>query len=175
MAARLTIPAMYAALTAAGAAIAIPFPGTTVPFTLQVFFVLLTGALAGPAAGATSMIVYLALGLAGMPVFSMMTAGPGILLGPTGGYLAAFPAAALVVGAIAGPRKGAGTVRTIVAMLLGVALIHAAGISRLCWFTGKPLGSPAIAAVLPFIPLDAVKAVAAGIIASRARRLALPG
>ena len=60
---------LFAALTAAGARLAVPLPGTAVPFTLQVLAVLLSGFLLGPFVGAASQIVYLAAGLAGAPVF----------------------------------------------------------------------------------------------------------
>ncbi len=167
IAARVTIPAMLAALTAIGAVIAIPLPGGAVPFTLQVFFVLLAGAVAGPTDGATSMLVYLALGTAGIPVFSMMTAGPGVLLGPRGGYLMAFPVAALVTGVLAGPRSGAGVLRTVLAMLLGLASIYALGAIWLCRVTGKSPGAALAVGVVPFIPLDVAKALAAAVIASK--------
>jgi biotin transport system substrate-specific component len=94
----------FAVLTAIGAQVEIP--GKPVPFTLQTFFVLLAGALLGPRSGFLSMMLYLAIGAAGLPVFS--TAGFGIakLLGPTGGYLLAFPLAAFVVGWLVAKHEG---------------------------------------------------------------------
>ncbi|MGH7539390.1 MAG: biotin transporter BioY, partial [Gemmatimonadota bacterium] len=81
----------FAALTALGARIAVPLPGTPVPFTFQVVAVLLAGVLLGPRLGAASQAAYLAAGASGLPIFA---AGGGVayLLGPTGGYLLAFPA-----------------------------------------------------------------------------------
>lgn len=93
---------LFAALTAAGAQIEIP--NSPVPFTLQTFFVLLAGAVLGPRVGALSMLAYLAAGALGMPVFSSFGFGLARLLGPTGGYLLAFPVAAFTVGALAGAR-----------------------------------------------------------------------
>src|SRR6476659_8985067 len=89
----------FAAAVAAASQIAIPIPGTPVPFTLQPMLVVLAGILLGPAAGATSMLLYLLAGAAGLPVFTPIGL-PGIarFFGPTGGYLIAYPAAAFVAG-----------------------------------------------------------------------------
>src|ERR671921_1857729 len=82
--------------------IAVPIPGTPVPITLQPLVVVLAGMWLGPVAGATSMLLYLVAGALGLPVFSPFGA-PGIarFLGPTGGYLFAYPLAAFVAGALA--------------------------------------------------------------------------
>src|ERR1700755_412224 len=92
----------FAAAVAAASQIAIPLPFTPVPITLQPMLVILAGMMLGPVAGATSMLLYLAAGAAGLPVFTPVGA-PGIarLFGPTGGYLLAYPIAAFVAGAIA--------------------------------------------------------------------------
>src|SRR6185437_5894350 len=86
----------FAAAVAAASQIAIPLPGTPVPFTLQPMLVVLAGMWLGPTAGAASMVLYLAAGAAGLPVFTPLGA-PGLarFVGPTGGYLIAYPAAAI--------------------------------------------------------------------------------
>src|SRR4051794_1944282 len=91
----------FAAILAAASQIAVPLPFTPVPITLQPLVVVLAGLMLGPVGGATSMVLYLAAGAAGLPVFAPMGA-PGILrfFGPTGGYLIAYPAAAFVAGAL---------------------------------------------------------------------------
>src|SRR5689334_14282477 len=93
---------MGAVLVAMAAQVSIPLPGTPVPMTLQPMAVLLVGGLLGPELGALSMILYLAMGAAGLPVFTPTVPLPGItrLLGPTGGYLLAYPVAAWAVGAV---------------------------------------------------------------------------
>src|SRR5436190_3314140 len=85
-----------AILVAAAAQVALPLPGTPVPFTLQPLAVLLVGGLLGARFGALSLILYLAMGAAGLPVFTPTVPLFGIarLLGPTGGYLLAYPIAA---------------------------------------------------------------------------------
>src|SRR5438477_12447643 len=94
-----------AVLVAAAAQIAVPLPGTPVPMTLQPMAVLLVGGLLGARLGALSMILYLAMGAAGLPVFTptVPLAGFAWLFGPTGGSLCAYPIRACSVGAVVPP------------------------------------------------------------------------
>lgn len=85
-------------LTSLGAFVRIPLPFTPVPVTLQTFFVLLSGALLGKGYGAVSQTAYLALGVAGLPIFAQAGFGAAYLFGPTGGYLAGFVLASLFLG-----------------------------------------------------------------------------
>ena len=85
-------------LTIVAAQLSIPLPFTPVPFTLQPMIVLLGGAALGARLGMTSQILYIAIGLAGLPVFAaspILPQGFGRLLGPTGGYLMSYPFAAM--------------------------------------------------------------------------------
>ncbi len=153
---------LFAVLTAAGARLAVPLPGTAVPFTLQVLAVLLSGFVLGPYVGAASQIVYLAAGLAGVRVFY---AGGGFayLLGPTGGYLLAFPAAAAIAGAFAwrSPRVGS----MLLGAVLAVAMIHLGGAAWLALVVG---GDAALrGGVIPFLPGDLLKVALAVLIGSR--------
>lgn len=152
----------FVVLTALAARVAIPLPGTPVPFTLQVAAVLLTGALLGPTLGAAAQAAYVAAGAAGLPAFA---AGGGLayLLGPTGGYLLAYPAAAAATGWLVHRRPGLGW--SALGMAAGVAVIHAGGMAWLSVLSG-----PAAAfelGVLPFLLVDAVKAVAVLLVAER--------
>src|SRR5690348_9206838 len=97
----------FTALTAAAAQISVPLPFTQVPLTFQPTVVLLSGIVLGPRLGAMSQILYLAAGIAGLPVFAaspILAPGAWRLLGPTGGYLLSYPLAAFVAGALA--RRG---------------------------------------------------------------------
>lgn len=118
---------LFAALTAAGAQIEIP--NSPVPFTLQTLFVLLSGALLGPRLGAVSMLAYLGAGAAGLPVFSSFGFGVARLLGPTGGYLLAFPAASFVVGYLSGERPT--FVRLLLSMAGALLIVFACGTLQL--------------------------------------------
>jgi len=154
----LTLPRVIAvilgaALVALAAQVAVPLPGTPVPMTLQPLAVLLVGGLLGPRLGATSMVVYLALGIAGLPVFTPTVPLVGIarLLGPTGGYLLAYPVAAFATGWItADPGRKPGVGRTALGVLAGLVLIHLGGLAQLAILTGDLSGAARLA-TLPFL------------------------
>jgi biotin transport system substrate-specific component len=138
-----------AALVAAAAQVSVPLPGTPVPMTLQPLAVLLVGGLLGAPQGAASLLLYLALGAAGLPVFTPFgVPGVGRLLGPTGGYLLAYPIAAFAVGRIAGDAARWGQLG--LGVLAGLALIHLGGLAQLCILTGS-LQSAVHLGTLPFL------------------------
>ncbi len=155
----------FAVLTAISAKVALPIPGTAVPFTFQTLAVVLSGALLGARLGAASQVAYLSLGLIGIPVFFGPVAGPAYLLGPTGGYLLAYPLAAWLTGYVAGTAGS--VIRTFGAVLLGVAAIYAGGVSWLAaqsgWTAALSLG------LLPFVLADIVKCVMAVMVVERVR------
>jgi biotin transport system substrate-specific component len=148
---------------AAAAQVAIPLPGTPVPVTLQPLVVVLSGLLLGPTLGAASMVIYLALGAIGLPVFAPVGA-PGIarLMGPTGGYLVAFPFAAYAAGLVA--KRSASLSRRWLGAMLGMALIFVGGIAQLTILTGSLRQAIALG-VTPFALFDILKALVAALIA----------
>jgi len=154
-----------ALLVAVAAQFAVPLPGTPVPLTLQVPAVLLVAGLLGPRAGAASMAVYLGLGIAGLPVFAPIgPQGFARLLGPTGGYLLAYPVAAALTGQIVGdarswPRLGA-------ALLAGLAAMYLGGTAQLAVLTGDP-GNALRLGSLPFLLLDLVKLLVVALLLRR--------
>lgn len=140
------------AAVAISAQVAVPMPFTPVPATLQPVAVLSVGALLGPRLGAAALVAYLAAGLAGLPVFAMGGSGLSRLLGPTGGYLMAFPVAAFVAG-LGGTSR---VLKMIPAMLGAVVVLHTMGAAQLALITGD--GSVAWeAGVLPFLVGDLLK------------------
>ena len=144
---------------------ALPIPGTPVPITLQPLVVVLAGLLLGPVDAAAAMVVYIVAGLAGLPVFAPMGA-PGLarLLGPTGGYILAYPVAAAVAGRF-GAGKASYTTRSLAAMA-GILVLYLGGLTQLAVITGS-LGLAAIMGVAPFVAADAVKALVAGALSGR--------
>jgi biotin transport system substrate-specific component len=154
------------------ARVSVPLPFTPVPLTLQNFAVLLVGLALGPAAGFVAMALYLAEGAVGMPVFNPH--GPGgvlQMLGPTGGFLFAYPFAAAAAGwTVRSLHMESRYVRAAIGCILATIVIFACGAT---WFGRTlPLGSPAVwqMAIVPFLPGEIVKvAAAAGIYSSIVR------
>ena len=151
--------AAFVLATAFAAQVAVPLPWTPVPMTLQPLFVILAGAMLGPRLGAMAMAIYVVIGATGAPVFSNGGFDIRWLLGTTGGYLVAAPAAAFVVGSVA--SKGAGWLRTAAALTLGVLTMYVGGVSQLLFVTGQGFGSVLSMAVLPFIAGDVTKVLTA--------------
>ncbi|RRR69246.1 MAG: biotin transporter BioY [Candidatus Viridilinea halotolerans] len=161
------------------AQISVHLPFTPVPITGQTLGVYLIGALYGPRLGAITLLAYLAQGLLGLPVFSMGTSawspirmGLPVIIGPTAGYLLAFPLAAFVVGLLANRGWDRKVSTAIPAMLVGELIILVCGFAWLTAATFMLTGSVSVTAlfglaVLPFLPGTALKIVIAA--------LALPG
>jgi len=118
---------VFAAATALAARVEIPVQ--PVPFTLQTMVVLLAGAFLGARNGALSQVLYIGAGAIGLPVFAGGAIGFARLLGPTGGYLLAFPLAAALVGYLISQRRS--LVWTAVSMMAGLIVIFAAGTAQL--------------------------------------------
>ena len=162
-------------LTAAAAQISIPLPLTAVPLTFQPMVVLVGGLVLGSRLGFASQVLYLAAGIVGLPVFAASaTLPPGALrlLGPTGGYLMAYPIAAFATGYLAERGFDRRYITSVLAMFAGLAIIFVSGVTWLALFartlTGSvPVGIQAALATghYPFILPDAIKlAVAAGLV-----------
>jgi len=153
-------------LTAIAAQISIPLPFTPVPFTFQPMVVLVGAAALGSRRGMASQILYLALGLAGLPVFAASPALPqGIarLIGPTGGYLMAYPAAAFLTGFLAERGFDRRYLSFVLAMIAGLAVVFAGGVAWLT-LTLHSIRAALAAGFFPFVLADLAKLfVAAGV------------
>ena len=155
-----------AVLVALAAQVSVPLPGTPVPMTLQPMAVLLVGGLLGARLGALSMILYLAMGAAGLPVFTpspLLLPGIARLFGQTGGYLLAYPVAAWVTGWLNQPDgvRGVGAqhaapLRVGMGVLAGLVLIHLGGLAQLAILTGN-LSAAARFGTWPFLLGDVLK------------------
>ncbi|USZ71663.1 biotin transporter BioY [Natronosalvus halobius] len=159
--------ALLAVLIGASAYVSIPLPVSPVPFTLQVLFVFLAGLVLGPVWGAVSMVLYLAAGAIGVPVFAGGVGGVGHLFGYTGGYLWSYPIAAFVIGLLVHQgwrvRDPATIQKTTLAaaLLVGLGIIYGLGVPWLAWVQSLSLAEAAIIGMAYYVPLDLVKLAAA--------------
>ena len=154
----MTRVALFAALTAVGAFIRIPLGYSSI--TLQTFFTAMAGCVLGPWYGALSQLVYVALGLVGLPIFTQ-GGGIGYLMQPTCGFLLGLIPAAWVIGRIAGRKPEPKQI--VPACLLGYGVLYAIGVPYMALilntFLGKGMGFSAIvwAGMIPFLPGDMIK------------------
>ncbi|MFN2499151.1 MAG: biotin transporter BioY [Pyrinomonadaceae bacterium] len=146
---------VFSLLTALAAQIVIPVG--PVPITAQTFAVLLTGALLGSRLGAMAMIVYLLEGASGLPFFYGGHGGITHLLGPTGGYLVAFPAAAFITGAFAENGWDKRFLTAVAAMAAGSLLITVAGWAWFSFVTHTSPGAAFKLSIAPFLIGDVIK------------------
>ena len=156
--------AAFVVLTALGGFVRIPLPFTPVPLTLQTFFVLLSGAMLGGSLGVSSQAIYLALGIAGVPLFSYATGGFGYLMGPTGGYMIGFLAASVFLGISMKRAKGSLS-RIFALMCIADAILLLCGVIWLKVLLGYNFSKVFAIGFLPFVPGDMLKAAAASAIA----------
>ena len=162
------------ALTAVAAQIAIPLPFTPVPFTFQPMVVLVGAAALGSRRGMASQMLYLALGLVGLPLFA---ASPGLpqgvarLLGPTGGYLMSYPLAAFIAGYLAERGFDRRYTTFVLAMAAGLSVVFVGGVAWLAVIQpAHSLRAALAAGFYPFVLADVVKLFAAASVMPALRR-----
>lgn len=180
----LVLCGLFAALTAICSFITIPLGFTPVPINLGTLAVFLTGGILGRKYGVVSIVVYVLLGAAGVPVFSGFRGGISVLAGPTGGYIIGYIAAVFVIGAITdrymkrayeNRRSGkaascaAETLFPALAMVCGLVICYALGTVWFMISTGTPLWASLVSCVFPFLPGDAIKIAAAAILVRKLR------
>ncbi len=169
---------LCAMLTAACAQISVPMPGSPVPVTLQTFAVIVSGLVLGPALGASSMVLYVLAGVAGLPVFAGADGGVRVALGATGGYLLGFVAASAAAGLMVRRARARGTSSlraAIVAAVVGNVIVFACGlpwlkmVMRADWATTLNMGLwPYLVGTLVKVPMSVAAAVGLGVV-SRVR------
>jgi len=156
---RLILSLLFASITGLFTQIRFYLPFTPVPITGQVFAVLLSTIILGKYFGSLSQIFYVALGISGIHWFAI---GP---IGPTGGYLAGFIAAPLVIGIILEKSKKRNMQTILLSMISGIFTIYAFGFTQFLIFTKVEISKALYMSVLPFIPFDLIKAFACTLIA----------
>ncbi|MBS3900852.1 MAG: biotin transporter BioY [Dethiobacter sp.] len=170
----LVLIALFAALTAIMAYIAVPMPAGLPPITGQTFAVMLAGLLLGANKGAMSQIIYILLGVVGLPVFAGGTSGLSILVGRSGGFLIGFVLGAFLIGKLTeNKREPSLRALSFAALLGGVIVVYIPGILQMAMVLGIPLETAA-GFMLPFLPGDFIKVAVSSLLAQRIL-LALPG
>ena len=151
--------ALFAAVCAVCSQLTIPIQ--PVPITLGTFGVLMAGGFLGKRYGLLALLIYLILGAAGVPVFSMMRAGISVLAGPSGGFILGFAPMAFVVGLVS-EKLGHTFKSMLVATLMGIG-----------WFmflTGTGMWSAMVMCMFPFLPGDLAKIILASFLVAKYRK-----
>lgn len=165
--ARITVCALFTALLAVFAQIAIPLPFSPVPFTAQMIGLLLAGIILGSKAGLLSVTAYLLLGAAGAPVFSLARGGLHMLIGPTGGYLWGFIPAVFVTGLIFSKTTRFTLPVASIALLPALIIVYCCGALQLTLLMQYSINQTIAIGILPFIPFDLVKIIIAAALGIR--------
>jgi biotin transport system substrate-specific component len=164
--------AMFAAVITICAQIQIP---ATVPFTLQTLGVFVAAGMLGWKRGTLSVLVYILLGLVGLPVFAGFTGGVGVLFGLTGGYIIGFLFTAFIVG-IMSEKLGRKLWVLAVSMVLGLLACYVFGTAWFMVIYNTSMGSMSLVTalgmcVVPFLPFDALKIAAAVVLVNRLSKI----
>lgn len=154
----MTLTALMAALLCIIGPVAIPIPASPVPVSLTVIGIYLSVCLLGMWRGTLALVIYLLLGLVGLPVFSGYTGGVGRLFGPTGGYLIGFLFTALISGWFF-DRRWRNTAAALAGMVLGLAAAYDFGTLWLAYEARLGASEALAAGVLPYLLPDAVKII----------------
>ncbi len=164
---RIMLAISFACLTGLGAYLKVYTPLSPVPFTAQVFFVLLSGAVLGSAYGGMSQVIYIVLGVVGVPWFAGGASGFEYMAGATGGYLVGFVLAAILVGHLVDKYEQTRTlIGLLPLMIIGVLVIYAVGATWLALVMGLDAWQAVTLGIVPFILVDIIKAL---IVAGTAR------
>lgn len=168
--AEMTKMALMVAMNCVSAYIIIPLPFSLSPLALQTLIVNLTGYVLNAKQAFMTMLVYLLVGLAGVPVFTGGSAGPGKLFGPTGGYIIGFLFTAVFLAYFRGEKYNFKRY-ALLGCVIGIPLIYVFGVVQLKLITGMGWDKAIMTGALPFIPLDIVKCLAAAVIAGPINRI----
>ncbi len=175
------LAALLAAVCAVCSWISIPLPFTPVPINLGTLAVFLAGGILGWKYGSISVLVFVLLGAAGLPVFHGFTGGMGIITGPTGGYIVGYIVAAFLTGIMidtyfrshrTGENKAVTYTVLALAMALGLFACYVMGTAWFMHISGTGLKASLLMCVVPFLIGDAIKIVAASILVRKLRPFA---
>ncbi len=162
--------ALFSALTAIGSFIRIPLPFSPVPITMQTLFTYMAGAILGGCSGALSQLMYILIGISGLPIFAGGNAGLLVLIGPTGGYLVGFVAGTFVIGKMIETKKNPGLLWLLTCMVIGTTIIYTSGIIQLMNWMKIDLYKAVIIGATPFIAGDLIKMLVAAYVTHRIKK-----
>lgn len=165
----LTIIALMTAITCILAPLSITIPISPVPISFTNLAIYLTVMILGWKKGTISYLIYLLIGLAGIPVFSSFTSGPAKLLGPTGGYLIGFIFLAIISGIFIEKFNGK-ILMYLAGMIIGTLVTYAFGTIWLAYQAHMSFAAALMAGVIPYLPGDAAKMLTAVLVGSEIRK-----
>lgn len=148
--------ALFAALTAVLGLISVPLPFSPVPVSGQSLGIMLAGSVLTTRQAFFSVLTFVLLGAVGVPVFSGLTGGLGVVLGPRGGYYAGFLVGAVVISLLKGKSESIWRL-ALANSLGGIIVVYFFGVLWLSFATGMGLEKAFMAGALPFIPGDVAK------------------
>ncbi len=153
------LSSFFCAITIICAQITVPAGAGAVSHSMAVVGVFLCGALLGAKYATLSIIVYILLGACSLPVFARFTGGIGVLLGPTGGYICAYPFMALVIGLICRGKKRKPFTILFFSMLISLLICYLFGSIWLAIYSNIGFMAAIASGVLPFVVFDIIKAL----------------
>lgn len=154
--------AIFASIIAILAQISIPLPFTTVPLTMLIFGVSLTGLILGARLGVVSVLVYLSIGAIGMPVFAQFSGGISVLFGSTGGYLLGLLPMIYIIGLA--KEKFSNNIVIFISLIIGLIGVYITGTLMFSLITGNTIYQSLLYCVLPFILVDILKLILAFVV-----------
>lgn len=173
----LIICSLFASITAILSQVSIPLPFTTVPLTMQLFAVALCGFLLGPKMGFVSQMVYVLIGVIGIPVFAQMNGGIGAIVGPTGGFILSFPIVAAIMGYFSSEYKSKPI--AYIGLLIGLVVSYIIGTIQFSLIMKVSLAESIILCVVPFIIVDLLKlslvVIVGTVISTKVNRIIIKG
>ena len=166
---QMALTGLLAAMICIFGPLSLPLPVSPVPVTLATYAIYFTIYVAGARRSTISVLIYLLIGLVGLPVFSSFGSGPAKLFGPTGGYLIGYLFMTVISGFVI-DRWGKNVVFSFLGMLLGTAALYLVGTLWLGYQMGLRFSVALAQGVIPYIPGDVVKMVLAVITGSQVRK-----
>lgn len=164
-----TLIGIFTAITVIFAQISIPIPFSPVPITLSIFGVFMTALILGSKCGTLSQLIYVLLGLCGLPVFSGFHGGIDVIAGPKGGYILSYPVMVLVVGLMLEKKKQVSITDMIGMLVIGLIICYSIGATWLAIAIKADAAKAIAVGIAPFLPLDILKVVVAAVVGHQVR------